>query len=207
MAVFKALGKSMSVEEKVTVLVRRHEHNYFVGMSADQLQAFTEEVRPTKPIQEQDVTLSKNERLLIKKLAWVWGSDTEVCQAFKDQVRSGEIKSITMAKEEAAKLWKTNSSLYDASRATHAPGTDNNPRGVKRIRLSGETDYQYRKRRMAAIRSEGTEIAVAVPVIQSEDQEQESVSQYRDRIIQNVLGNRDEFLRILKLRTPKTNKF
>ena len=96
MAVFKALGKSMSVEEKVTVLVRRHEHNYFVGMSADQLQAFTEEVRPTKPIQEQDVTLSKNERLLIKKLAWVWGSDTEVCQAFKDQVRSGEIKSITI---------------------------------------------------------------------------------------------------------------
>ena len=34
MAIFKALGKSMSVEEKVTVLVRRHEHNYFVGMSA-----------------------------------------------------------------------------------------------------------------------------------------------------------------------------
>ena len=56
---------------------------------------------------------------------------------------------------------------------------------------------------MAAIRSEGTEIAVAVPVIQSEGQEQESVSHYQDRIIQNVLGNRDEFLRILRLRTPR----
>ena len=62
-----------------------------------------------------------------------------MCQAFKDQVRLGEIRSVTKAKEEAAKLWKTNSSFYDASRATHAPGTDNNPRGVKRIRLSGET--------------------------------------------------------------------
>ena len=50
---------------------------------------------------------------------------------------------------------------------------------------------------MAAIRSEGIEIAVALPVIQSEDQEQESVSHYWDRIIQNVLGNRDEFLTIL----------
>ena len=71
----------------------------------DQLQAFTEDVRPTKPIQEQDLRLSKNERLPIKKLAWVWGNETEVCKAFKDQIRSGEIKSITMAKEEAAKLW------------------------------------------------------------------------------------------------------
>ena len=33
---------------------------------------YSEDVRPNKPIQEQDLTLSKNERLLIKKLAWVW---------------------------------------------------------------------------------------------------------------------------------------
>ena len=56
---------------------------------------------------------------------------------------------------------------------------------------------------MAAIRSAGTEIAVAVPVIQSEDKEQESVSHYQNRIMKNVLGNRDEFLRILRLRTPR----
>ena len=55
-------------------------------MSADQLQAFTEDVRPTQPIQEKDLTLSKNKRLLIKKLAWVWGSGNEVCQALGHRV-------------------------------------------------------------------------------------------------------------------------
>ena len=61
--------------------------------------------------QEEDLTISKNERLLIKKLAWVWDSEKDVCQAFKQRVRSGEIRTITKAKDEAAKVWKTHSSL------------------------------------------------------------------------------------------------
>ena len=62
------------------------------------------------------------EGLLNKQLAWAWVSETDKASKPRDDVRSGTIRSLTSAKTEAAKTWKSASGEYDASRATHGIG-------------------------------------------------------------------------------------
>ena len=66
---------------------------------------------------------------------------------FKTQIQSGEIKSITKAKDLASTLWREHSSTYDNKRPVQLP-VDNPGTGhsIKRTRTDDETQYQYRKR-------------------------------------------------------------
>ena len=66
--------------------------------------------------------VSKNERLLNKKLAWAWVSESDEATKLREDVQSGNFKSLTSVKTEAAKAWKAASGQYDASRATHGIG-------------------------------------------------------------------------------------
>jgi hypothetical protein len=71
------------------------------------------------------------------------------------QIQSGEIKSITKAKDLASTLWCEHSSTYDNKRAVQ-PLVDNPGTGhsIKRTRTDDETQYQYRKRRIEEHRQE-----------------------------------------------------
>ena len=69
-----------------------------------------------------------------------WSTD------FKDKLVSGEIPSLTKAKDIATVHWRNYSTQYDSKRAvqqpTANPGTGHR---VKRSRQDDETQYQYRK--------------------------------------------------------------
>ena len=72
-----------------------------------------------------------------------WATD------FKDKLVSGEISSLTKAKDIACTVhWRHYSTQYDSKRAvqqpTANPGTGHR---VKRSRQTDETQYQYRKRK------------------------------------------------------------
>ena len=125
--IFKPFAKTLRLEEKIECIVRRHRNNYFVGWTEEQLQAVEETVRPVRCIASDEATsvISNNERLLNKKLAWVWVSEADAAVDLRDRIRGGRIRSLTAAKTEAAKIWKSDSPLYDGSRATHMPGTLN----------------------------------------------------------------------------------
>ena len=62
-----------------------------------------------------------NERLLNKKLASIWVSETDSAKYLHDKIRDGEIRSLTSAKTKAAKVYKSNSNLDNTSRVTHMP--------------------------------------------------------------------------------------
>ena len=84
-------------------------------------------MRPVRCIASDEAAsvISNNERLLNKKLAWVWVSEADAAVNLRDRIRGGRIRSLTAAKTEAAKVWKSDSPLYDGSRATNMPGTLN----------------------------------------------------------------------------------
>lgn len=71
-----------------------------------------------------------------------WATD------FKDKLLSGEIPSLTKAKDIATVHWRNYSPRYDSKRAVQQP-TANSGTGHrgKRSRQDDETQYQYRKRK------------------------------------------------------------
>ena len=120
---FKPFTKEVSLLRKVECVIKRHENNYFVGWTDEQLAALDDDVRPSRALNAAEASLvSKNERLLNKKLAWVWVSETDEASKLREDVRSGTMRSLTSVKTEAAKTWKSASGEYDASRATHGIG-------------------------------------------------------------------------------------
>jgi hypothetical protein len=70
---------------------------------------------------------------------------------FIDNLRSGDISSVTKAKDNAFDLWRQHSTDYDSNRVVHVKSTDiGTGHTVKRSRPPEETEYTYRKRHMSA---------------------------------------------------------
>ena len=104
-------------------MIKRHDNEYFVGWTDQQLSALDADVRPSRALDPAEASLvSKNERLLNKKLAWAWVSESDEATKLREDVQSGNFKSLTSVKTEAAKAWKAASGQYDASRATQGIG-------------------------------------------------------------------------------------
>ena len=89
-----------SVNDKVVILLKRYDSNFYINYSTDMLSLLPENERPTG----QDVT-SKG-RLSIKKFKQAM-NNTE----FKNKVHNNEFKSIKFVRLEAAKLWTTSNKL------------------------------------------------------------------------------------------------
>ena len=49
-------------------------------------------------------------------------SEADAAVDIRDRIRGGRIRSLTAAKTEAAKVWKSDLNLYNGSRATNMPG-------------------------------------------------------------------------------------
>ena len=77
---------------------------------------------------------------------------------FKNKLVSGEVPSLTKAKDIATVHWRNYSTQYDSKRAvqqpTANPGTGHR---VKRSRQDDDTQYQYRKRKAEQERSQSPE--------------------------------------------------
>ena len=58
------------------------------------------------------------------------GCESEEACKLRDDVRSGTIRSLTSAKTEAERTWKSASGEYDASRVTHGIGKIHHHCGV-----------------------------------------------------------------------------
>ena len=115
---FKPFANEASLLRRVECVIKRHDNNYFVGWTDEQLSALDDDVRPTRALDAAEASLvSKNERLLNKKL-----SESDEATKLCDDVRSGTFTLLTSVKTEAAKAWKSASGQYDASRATHGIG-------------------------------------------------------------------------------------
>ena len=120
---FKPFAKDASLLRRVECVIKRHDNEYFVGWTDQQLSALDADVRPSRALDPAEASLvSKNERLLNKKLAWAWVSESDEATKLREDVQSGNFKSLTSVKTEAAKAWKAASGQYDASRATHGIG-------------------------------------------------------------------------------------
>ena len=124
MAAFGSFSKTVNLATRIAIIIERHTNDYYVGWSAERLAEVVVEVRPTRPIHVDDATvISSNERLLNKKLAWAWVAETASARALRADVHAGRLTTMTAVKVAAAAVWKASSDAYDASRATHAPGT------------------------------------------------------------------------------------
>ena len=143
-ALFPEFTNTQSVEDRVIITVRRHRHNYFVGLSDAELQDISPDLRPLQPVSEADAkaNIYKSERLHNRKLAWVWAADYQWAEQFRQDVRDGSIKSITAAKTRAQQLWRDHSTTYDNARATQAPNETGRGHQVKRSRQEDETEAQ-----------------------------------------------------------------
>ncbi|CAC5391534.1 unnamed protein product [Mytilus coruscus] len=101
---------------------------------------------------------------------------------FVESLQTGQIKSLTKAKDTASILWRDHSNLYDKSRAVQVP-TENSGDGhtVQRKRHIHETQYEYRKRKA---------------IEQRETDTQDTSNNTR---ISNALRQKDRCLEVLKM--------
>ena len=139
--------------KQVEALSVRHDHEYFVGKTAEEIQNYKEEgilefILPLKPIVKEDLNkfLLRNEKLLIKKLSWAFSAAEDFGNEFRTKLNNGQIASLTAAKTEAAKLHRLNSNKYDRTRATRVMSVDRQTIVNNRNRREGEAEYQYRRR-------------------------------------------------------------
>ncbi|CAG2186333.1 unnamed protein product [Mytilus edulis] len=153
----------MSVLDRVHIIVTRHNNNYFMNWSTEQLSLDQANIcaitRPLKPITDSSYkeNIKKNEVTRNKKLAFCMAKgeahDPEPwATQFVTDVSSGTIRSTTKAKDAATILWRQHSNSYDSKRAVQLPSEEAG-HVVKRKRKSTETEYEYRKRRVAEIPS------------------------------------------------------
>jgi len=137
---FPPFPSGMSVREKVEITAKRHLNNYFID--EQDLKSIAKELRPNLIVTQEalDSALSKTEKTVNKKLAWVYSSNQPFAIKFMQNLQT--CKSLQEAKFIACDLWRKHGD-YDRSRATKLPGGTN-----RRIRIEGETEGNYRKRLM-----------------------------------------------------------
>ena len=98
---FKPFAKEASLLRRVECVIKRHDNDYFVGWTDEQLSALEADVRPSRALDPAEASLvSKNERLLNKKLAWAWVSESDEATKLREDVRAGVFKSLTSVKTE-----------------------------------------------------------------------------------------------------------
>lgn len=155
---FPAFPSQMPLIERVNLTILRHQHNYFKDWSVDRLESenIPTLARPLSPPlthEAYQTRIKKNETSRNKRLAYCMDTaSTENAPRwaveFVEQIQSGEISSLTKAKDIASTNWRNHSTDYDSKRAVQLPA-ENPGTGhqVKRVRQDDETQYQYRKRR------------------------------------------------------------
>ena len=142
--VFKSFPRTTSIADQIQITSTRFINNFYAGIKAEDLATIHHTLRPEIPIRDDDhlkTIISKPELLKIKKLSWVWSQDAHWATEFKDRVKSGQLSSLTKAKNEALDLYKTYCEDYDGSRATRAAGIYR-----KRSRTDEETNMEYRRK-------------------------------------------------------------
>ena len=120
MAAFGSFLKTVDLATRIAIIIERHTNNYYVGWSAERLAEVVVEVRPTRPIHVDDATvISSNERLLNKKLAWVWVAETASARALRADVHAGRLTTMTAVKVAAARSRYTISPIF-RTHGTHS---------------------------------------------------------------------------------------
>ena len=70
---FKPLAKEASLLRRVECVIKRHDNNYFVGWTDEQLSALDDDVRPSRALDAAEASLvSKNESIVKKNEIVIW---------------------------------------------------------------------------------------------------------------------------------------
>ena len=144
---FNPFPRNTSVWDRVDITVKRHERNYFLNYSQEQLEEIPLAWRPRVVVTKElyDDCVKKNERARNKKLAFVIDNNVDWAQRFKEKLKNGTIPNLTKAKDEAADLWARHSADYDKARAVQTPSASGHGHTVDRKRINYDTDAEYRR--------------------------------------------------------------
>jgi hypothetical protein len=130
---FPAFPTQMSLYDRVNITILRHIHNYFKDWPLDKfnLEDIPETARPLQLVTADICTqhIRKNEPSGNRRLPFcitMANSDDPPAWAldFINNLRSGDISSVTKAKDIASDLWRQHSTDYDSNRAVHVKSTD-----------------------------------------------------------------------------------
>ncbi|GAB1600771.1 uncharacterized protein LOC115217823 isoform X1 [Argonauta hians] len=122
-AFFPEMPISMSNLEKAKVWVKRHNNNYFMGWTQEQLQSLDPIVRPLTIITPELYKrhMNRSEYCRIVKLKYCLESDADWAKEFRRRLGTdsskGGFRSLGEAKLFATQLWRQYSELYDVHRA------------------------------------------------------------------------------------------
>ncbi|CAI9716408.1 Hypothetical predicted protein [Octopus vulgaris] len=122
-AFFPEMPISMSNLEKAKIWVKRHNNNYFMGWTQEQLQSLDPIVRPLTIITPELYKrhMNRSEYCRIVKLKYCLESDADWAKEFRRRLGTdsskGGFRSLGEAKLYATQLWRQYSELYDVHRA------------------------------------------------------------------------------------------
>lgn len=122
-AFFPEMPSSMSNLEKAKIWVKRHNNNYFMGWTQEQLQNLDPIVRPLTIITPELYKrhMNRSEYCRIVKLKYCLESDADWAKDFRRRLGTdsskGGFRSLGEAKLYATQLWRQYSELYDVHRA------------------------------------------------------------------------------------------
>ncbi|KAL5018014.1 hypothetical protein ScPMuIL_003736 [Solemya velum] len=126
-AFFPEMPCGLSNLDKACVWVKRHNNNYFVGWTQEQLEAVDHTVRPLTIITPELYKrhMNRSEYCRIVKLKYCLESDADWAKDFRHRLSTksndGGFKSLGEAKLSATELWRKYSEHYDAQRARVCP--------------------------------------------------------------------------------------
>ena len=151
--IFPDLKKvDITVFQIVEAITARHSHNYFEGMSADELERLkqdhqlAEHIMPKHPLSKEEIkeNILKNERCINKKLHWLFTRPGEIGASFREKLQSKEICNLTEAKKIATEMWRNYSDNCDKYRVTRVASDDGHGFKTKKARVDGESESSYR---------------------------------------------------------------
>lgn len=122
-AFFPEMPSNMSNLEKAKIWVKRHNNNYFMGWTQEQLQNLDPIVRPLTIITPELYKrhMNRSEYCRIVKLKYCLESDADWAKDFRRRLGTdsskGGFRSLGEAKLYATQLWRQYSELYDVHRA------------------------------------------------------------------------------------------
>ena len=124
--VFRKLPHSLSIREKVELIVKLHDNNYFLDKSEAELKKVDKRIRPLQKVTKKHLDAIRPTKGLNAKLSWVMqNKDKPFARALIDNLENETFTSIIKVQHAARDLFKSPAAReygaeYRSNQATHS---------------------------------------------------------------------------------------
>lgn len=169
--VFPRINADVSIEDKINLIVERHNNDYYRGIPVDQLEHVNQQIRPRKLVTSEYLHKIRSEICRNAKLSWIMSKKEEIYAAeFMQTLTNNKFTSVKKAQEAALALFKVhNREHYHANRVTITSELQNGKRRKAHMscRNKSQTEEKYTKKQFIDMLKEVLQKEETIQVIEA----------------------------------------